>query len=293
MNYTQRPNNSGFSAIAAVIIGAIVVVGGVAAISATSESEVNSTATTTQDSQPQDQKAVFSCEGNQEVAVEFSNNDKATVTLPSGKVTSVTKVQTDEGVRYRSESEALVFAKQDGNVTVRQNGKAVVEGCVEVSNNSKNEATSSAKSETQAGAEANTEAEVEAETNVEAQTEAEGNLESEVQGQTEASVGASADTTVVTYTNDGFSPQTVTVNVGDTVRFENESSGGMWVGSDVHPTHSKYDGTSRTQHCADGGSDSFDQCGVGDVYEFTFDKTGSFGYHNHVNSSDNGTIVVE
>src|SRR5690349_717233 len=50
--------------------------------------------------------------------------------------------------------------------------------------------------------------------------------------------------TLVTFTDSGFSPASITVQTGETVRFLNQSSRGMWVGSDEHPTHTEYDGTS-------------------------------------------------
>lgn len=103
--------------------------------------------------------------------------------------------------------------------------------------------------------------------------------------------------TVVTLTDAGFSPATVTVAAGETVRFINDSSRGMWVGSDDHPTHTQYDGTSTREHCADGVSTNgtFDQCRAverGDYWDYTFERAGTFGYHNHVGSSSTGTVVV-
>lgn len=102
----------------------------------------------------------------------------------------------------------------------------------------------------------------------------------------------------VTYTDQGFSPTTLSVNVGDTVRFSNQSTGEMWVGADEHPTHTEYDGTSKDDHCAEGAATggAFDQCGrsgPGSTYNFTFTKAGTFDYHNHARSSDGGTVVVE
>lgn len=102
---------------------------------------------------------------------------------------------------------------------------------------------------------------------------------------------------LVTLTDSGFTPATVTVNVGDTVRFQNDSARGMWVGSDEHPTHTDYDGTSTREHCADGmnTNGTFDQCGssnAGSTWEYTFTKSGTFGYHNHVGASSKGTIIV-
>ena len=103
--------------------------------------------------------------------------------------------------------------------------------------------------------------------------------------------------TVVTLTDAGFSPASVTIEAGETVRFANESSRGMWVGSDDHPTHTDYDGTSTREHCADGmaNNGTFDQCAAvnqGDYWDYTFERAGSFGYHNHVGASHTGTVVV-
>lgn len=47
----------------------------------------------------------------------------------------------------------------------------------------------------------------------------------------------------VTYTDAGFSPAILTIKVGDTVTFKNQSSQGMWVGSAMHPSHTAYSGT--------------------------------------------------
>lgn len=103
---------------------------------------------------------------------------------------------------------------------------------------------------------------------------------------------------VITFTDNGFSPATVTITRGETVRFINDSSRSMWVGADEHPTHTEYDGTSTREHCVNGMNtgNSFDQCASvakGEFWDFTFEKTGTFGYHNHVGASNTGTIVVE
>ncbi|HYE23491.1 MAG TPA: hypothetical protein VEA92_03575 [Candidatus Paceibacterota bacterium] len=113
----------------------------------------------------------------------------------------------------------------------------------------------------------------------------------------EEPVGDTEYAALVTYTDGGFSPATTQVRVGDTVRFVNNSSRGMWVGVDEHPTHTEYDGTSTREHCADGAAtgDVFDMCrqGVpGEFWEFTFTKAGSFDFHNHAQASHGGTIVV-
>lgn len=99
----------------------------------------------------------------------------------------------------------------------------------------------------------------------------------------------------VRYQNGQFTPQTVAVQQGDTVEFISPDDEDMWVGSDAHPTHTQYAGTTVSEHCQDGDETSraFDQCSVGDTYTFTFEQTGEWDYHNHVNASAGGTIVVE
>lgn len=95
----------------------------------------------------------------------------------------------------------------------------------------------------------------------------------------------------VRYTDSGFSPSTLTVAVGTTVTFVNQSGEGMWVAADEHPSHTGYDGTSRSEHCPNSGT-VFDQCANSSTYSFTFTKAGTWVYHNHLGSSDKGTIVV-
>ncbi|MBU0750417.1 hypothetical protein KKH15_02780 [Patescibacteria group bacterium] len=116
------------------------------------------------------------------------------------------------------------------------------------------------------------------------------------ESETEADSGDSFAATVV-YSDEGFSPSNVNLAVGETVRFVNTSSGKMWVGVDDHPTHTKYDGTSTREHCADGKATNgtFDQCEAvpaGAYWQYTFNTEGVWAYHNHVQSSFGGTITV-
>ena len=106
-----------------------------------------------------------------------------------------------------------------------------------------------------------------------------------------ASTGAPM-TAAVTYDGRNFSPSEVTIKKGGTVTFNGVA--GMWVASAQHPTHTGYDGTSRTQHCAAGytGATPFDQCKQGATYSFTFDKVGTWPYHDHMNAAAFGKIVV-
>lgn len=110
-----------------------------------------------------------------------------------------------------------------------------------------------------------------------------------------AAAGQPVSAYTVKYTDQGFEPATLTVPAGTTVTFVNQSAGEMWIGSDQHPSHTSYDGTSKDEHCAPGytGAKPFDECGTGSTYTFTFLKAGTYGYHNHKNDDDRGTIVVQ
>jgi plastocyanin len=124
-------------------------------------------------------------------------------------------------------------------------------------------------------------------------------VDPEAQANTGASVESVPGTeTAITYTDTGFSPKSVEVATGSTVRFVNTSTHGMWVGVDDHPSHTKYDGTSTKEHCAEGvnTNGTFDSCvamAPGTVYNFTFTKAGTFVYHNHTKSADTGTVIVK
>ncbi len=86
----------------------------------------------------------------------------------------------------------------------------------------------------------------------------------------------------VTYSDQGFSPKTVTIKSGMTVTWTNKNVDGMWVASDPHPTHTDYP-----------GFDALKSIPTDGTYSFTFTKTGTWGYHNHLNPSQKGTVIVQ
>lgn len=103
-----------------------------------------------------------------------------------------------------------------------------------------------------------------------------------IQDSTSASGGTAIEgSAVVTYTDTGFSPKSVTVKKGTTVTFQNEGIGKMWVASGVHPTHQLLPGFDELTSVQNGGS-----------YDYTFVKVGTWQYHNHVKPSDLGIVVV-
>lgn len=109
-----------------------------------------------------------------------------------------------------------------------------------------------------------------------------------------APAGAPMSATV-TYDGSAFSPASVTIAKGGTVAFTDTAAATMWVASGMHPVHSGYDSTTMSEHCAPGytGPAPFDQCKAGASYSFTFDKVGSWGYHDHKNASAFGKVVVQ
>lgn len=101
--------------------------------------------------------------------------------------------------------------------------------------------------------------------------------------------------TTVLYTDEGFVPSSVTVPAGTKVTFVNQSTKDMWVASAMHPSHSVYSGTTLSEHCPDTAGTAFDACKntvQGATYTFTFGKVGAWKYHNHLDASKFGTIVV-
>lgn len=99
----------------------------------------------------------------------------------------------------------------------------------------------------------------------------------------------------VTYTDQGFSPKDISIALGTTVSFVNQSTKKMWVASAKHPDHTVYSGTSLSQHCPDTTNSAFDECmavASSTSFSFTFNKVGVWKYHNHSNPSDLGSVTV-
>ncbi len=86
---------------------------------------------------------------------------------------------------------------------------------------------------------------------------------------------------VITYSNSGFSPATLTVKGGSQVTIKNTSSETLQLDSNPHPQHTD-DPELNVGVISAGGSKTF-----------TVTTTGSHGYHNHLDPSDTGMLVVE
>ncbi len=98
------------------------------------------------------------------------------------------------------------------------------------------------------------------------------NLTQLTPGQTEVSITA----------NGAFSPASVLVQLGDRVRWNNTSTGFHRVAVNPHPTHTDLP-----------GFDSLENIAPGFTYTYTFNQKGTFNYHDHVNPSITGSVIVQ
>lgn len=102
--------------------------------------------------------------------------------------------------------------------------------------------------------------------------------------------------TVITYTDQGYSPSSVTIKKGDTVVWKNESAKDFWPASAMHPTHTLYPGSNIEKCNTAAQSSIFDACSPhapGTSWSFTFFEQGSWKFHDHLFPSRFGTITVE
>jgi len=114
---------------------------------------------------------------------------------------------------------------------------------------------------------------------------AENNNQNQNQNQQDSLPAAGEDvpnTHTITYNGTAFSPSQLTVKTGDTVNFVNNSSRSFWPASGPHPQHTNYPEFDPKQGIA-----------TGEHWSFTFTKVGSWPFHDHLNATVFGRIVVE
>lgn len=97
----------------------------------------------------------------------------------------------------------------------------------------------------------------------------------------DTSTNPAAEQVTITYSNDGFSPNSVTVKKGGTVTINNTSDHSVQFSSDPHPSHTGNSELNETVLAA------------GKTQSFTVTRTGTFGYHNHLDDTEGGTIIVQ
>lgn len=98
---------------------------------------------------------------------------------------------------------------------------------------------------------------------------------------TESNSSSQQVAATITYTNSGFSPEKITVKSGDMISVKNDSSRPLEFSSDPHPVHT--DDPELNQSVLEPGQSQ----------SFTLTTKGTWGYHDHLNEINTGTIVVE
>ncbi len=86
--------------------------------------------------------------------------------------------------------------------------------------------------------------------------------------------------TVVLY-DTGFEPKELTIKKGDVVEWSSVRPFPYWPASDQHPTHSQYRAFDPLQPVPQ------DQ-----TWSFQFTRTGQWDYHDHLNSTLQGSVIV-
>ncbi len=100
---------------------------------------------------------------------------------------------------------------------------------------------------------------------------------------------------IVEITNEGFVPKTLEIKKGDKVTWINKLVTKAWPAGNSHPTHTNYPGSSIIKCGTAEEKNIFDSCRElqkDESYNFVFNEIGSWGYHNHLQPSKSGKIVV-
>lgn len=206
----QLSRHRGFSAVATVIITAVIIGGAVATVSLTGgggTSEMDSVPATSTGSKEADNEVTssqqtaetkFVCADEQTVRLQFTGEAEADLTLPDGSVVSVSRAQSGNATVFQSSDGSVMFRNaQEGGAVIEQEGEVVASGCASASahghgsaNNSV--ATSSAKMDNEAGAES----EASANTGVgnDSTTTSQDDIEVDTSAETEAQLNVGTET---------------------------------------------------------------------------------------------------
>lgn len=108
---------------------------------------------------------------------------------------------------------------------------------------------------------------------------------SELNNSTEEKAITAEEEVTITYTDTGFSPDSVVVKSGGKINWVNNSSGQLQLGADPHPSH--------TGNKEITGNQFVLTLEKGEKETVIVEKKGVFGYHNHLISGDSGSVKVE
>jgi len=93
---------------------------------------------------------------------------------------------------------------------------------------------------------------------------------------------------LVSYSDSGFVPRTLTVKQGETIRFTNNSHADLWLASSSTPLY-----PSVQNGCGSSALDSCQPIPPGGFWEFTFNVRGTWEYANTLKHTDVATVVVK
>lgn len=97
--------------------------------------------------------------------------------------------------------------------------------------------------------------------------------------------GVAEGAVVITLTDGGFTPAQISVKSGGKVAYTNNSGAKIQIGSDPHPVH--------TANPELTGGDFVMEIAPGASATVALTKTGTWGYHDHLNPGIRGKVVVE
>ncbi|OGY91672.1 MAG: hypothetical protein A3H70_01375 [Candidatus Komeilibacteria bacterium RIFCSPLOWO2_02_FULL_48_11] len=106
---------------------------------------------------------------------------------------------------------------------------------------------------------------------------------------------AESSALVVLFTENGYEPASLTVKKGETATFTNTAANPTWPASAKHPTHTVYPGSDIAKCGTPEAANIFDACkglSEGASWSFTFNEAGTWNYHDHLNPTKFGKIVV-
>lgn len=86
----------------------------------------------------------------------------------------------------------------------------------------------------------------------------------------------------IVLTDRGFEPNEIRIKVGTVVTFSTTRPSEFWPAANPHPTHTTFSTFDARQAIS-----------ASSTWAFTFEKAGSWGYHDHIRSYFVGTIYVE
>ena len=95
---------------------------------------------------------------------------------------------------------------------------------------------------------------------------------------------------LIEMTSAGFSPKELRINAGDTVTFVNKDATEHWPASALHPTHTVYP---ETGGCIGSKFDACKGLKQGESWSFVFTQKGSWNYHDHLDPTLFGKIIVQ